>query len=525
MRNTFGKRAIGLAAGALAATMLLGACGGTSTAPTSGSTETGGSTGGGASGGAVNIALQGDITTYDPWSAQSGFNGSLWSNVALYDSLVHLDEKGEPTPWLATEWTSEDSSHYSITLRDDVKFTDGTALNADAVVKNFEYAQVASTPGECNSYIKGVTATATSDTTVDFALETPSVGFMTDLGMCASFIVNPVALENPDSLKTTPAGSGPYVLDASSVAGQKWVYTRNADYWAADQYPFDTVNLTFFQDAAAAANAAQAGQIDLIQSVDAARDTSGLATILTSTDFRGLMFQDITGKITEPLGDVRVRQAMQMAIDRQALQESLYPDSGEVGYSTPFTSTSEGFTDALKSTYAYDPEKAKHLLAEAGYSDGFTVKAMIFPGLYGDASQAISGQLAEVGITLELSDQSADFFNQLKSGTWAMNMFNWTIGTNPVHTYEGLSSPTGFWNHAQNTSPAIDGLLVDLAQAKDDAERKPILENIAKTFQEESWYIAPVLVRGATAYNDQLLSVSHTQGAPTPFLYQVKKVG
>lgn len=521
MRNTFGKRAAGLSAAVVAAALMLTACGGESTATTSGSSNGNAS----ATGGSVTIALQGDITTYDPWASQSGLNGSLFALGGLYDSLLNLDESGQPVANVATKWESADSSHYTLTLRNDVKFTDGSTLDAAAVVANVEYAQKAKTPGECNSYLAGVTATAKDATTVEFALKTPSVGFLTDLGSCASFVVNPKALADGAGLKTTPAGSGPYLLDASSVAGQKWVLKRNPDYWNAAAYPFDTVNLQYFQDATAAANAAKSGQVDLIQSVDAAKDTSGLKVMLTSTDFRGLMFQDISGKISKPLADVRVRQAMQFAIDREALKSAIYADSGEVGYSTPFTSSSAGFTDALKSTYTYDPAKAKQLLADAGYPDGFTVKVMMVPAIYGDAAQAIAGQLAEVGIKLELSDQSADFFNQLKSGKWAMITFNWTIGTNPVHTYEGLTSKSGFWNTFGNTSPTIEGLLAQLAQAKDVAAQKPILEQIAKAFQDESWYLVPVLVSGATAYNDQLLSVSHTQGSPIPFLYQIKKVG
>lgn len=516
MRFTFGKRAAAITAAVSAAAMMFSACGGQST-------QGGAST---ATGGTLTIAMQGDITTYDPWSAQSGLNGSLFVIGGLYDSLLNLDESGQPVANVATSWESADSSHYTLTLRDDVKFTDGTALNAEAVVKNVEYAAKVKTPGECNSYLTGVTATAKDDTTVEFALKTPSVGFLTDLGSCASFIVSPSALANGEDLKTTPAGSGPYILDTSaSVPGQKWVLTRNPDYWNKGAYPFDTLNLQYFADATAAANAAQAGQVDMIQSVDATNDTSGLAILHTSTDFRGLMFQDITGKISKPLADVRVRQAMQYAIDRDAIKTALYSDSGELGYSTPFTSTSEGFTDALKTTYTYDPEKAKQLLTEAGYPDGFTVKVMEVPAIYGDAAQAIAGQLAKVGITLELSDQSADFFNQLKSGKWAMVTFNWTIGTNPVHTYEGLSSKTGFWNTFGNTSPTIDGLLAELAQDKDDAAYKATLEKIAKAFQDESWYLVPVLVSGATAYNDKKLSVTHTQGAPISFLYQIKQVG
>ncbi|MCV2394390.1 ABC transporter substrate-binding protein [Actinotalea sp. M2MS4P-6] len=497
------------------------ACGGTNTSD-EGSTTPSDDTSSAAGGGELNIALQGDITTYDPWSAQSGYNGSLLSNQALYDSLVHLDASGEPQPWLVTDWTEADSSHYTLTLRDDVTFTDGTPLDADAVVANFEYAKTATTPGECNEWVAGVTATATDATTVDIALDKPSVGFMTDLGTCAGLIVNPTAFDNPESLSSTPAGSGPYLLDdTNSVQGQVWAYTRNPDYWAPEAFPFDTIKLTYFSEATAASNAAKAGQIDLIQSVDATDTSSGLAIKLTSTDFRGLMFNDITGTLSEPLADVRVRQAMQYAIDREAIASAIYGDAAETGYSTPFTTEADGWTDALKDTYPYDPEKAKELLAEAGYADGFTVKVMTVPFIYGDAAQAIAGQLAEVGITLELSDQSADFFQQLTSKTWPMITYNFSIGTNPIHTYENLVSPNGFWNVMQNESPTIEDLLGQLDQAGDDAARTAILEEIAKEFQTESWYLSPTLVRGACAYDDQKLVVDSPPGSPVPFLYMI----
>lgn len=513
------KPIVALGATILASTLILTGCGGQQ-APSASSDGSVAPTGG-----ALNVALQGEVTTYDPWSAQSGLNGSLFSNHALYDSLVHLDENGQPTPWLATKWESADSSHYTLTLRDDVKFSDGTALDANAVVKNFEYAAKAQTPGECNTFVAGATATAKDATTVDFALKTPSVGFMTDLGSCASFIVNPTALENPDSLKTTPAGSGPYTLDASSVAGQKWVYKKRADYWDAATYAFDTINISYFKDSSAQENAAKAGQVDFLQTVNPDTDTSGLKLLATSTDFRGIMFQDVTGKIAKPLADPKVRQALQMAVDREAIQKAIFPNSGVVAYSTPFTETSVGFTEALKSTFPYDQAKAKQMLADAGYPSGFSVKVMTVGPMYGDASQAIAGQLEQIGVKLELSDQSSDFFNQLKSGKWPMINFNWSIGTNPIHTYEGLTSPDGFWNTQHNTSPAIDALLTQLAEAKDDAAKLPILENIAKEFQNDSWYLVPVMIQGHSSYNDKKLAITTTKGAPIPFLYQIKPVG
>jgi peptide/nickel transport system substrate-binding protein len=502
---------------ALASSLVLTACGGTDTTQSTSK----GSAGPPAE---YSIATQGPVTTFDPWSAPSGYNGNLFAMIGLYDSLVHLDEAGKPTPWLATKWETPDPSNYTLTLRSDVKFTDGTALNADAVVKNVEYAQKAQTPGECNSYLTGAAATAKDATTVSFALKTPNVGFLTDLGACAGFVVNPKAFADPNSLKTTPAGSGPYVLDTTnSVQGQKSVMVRNPNYWAKDSYQFDTINLVAFADANAAANAAKSGQVDMIQSVDLAKDTSGLAPKSLALDFRGLMIHDLAGKDVKALGDKRVRQAMQMAIDRQGMLTSLYGNSGQLGLSTPFPQGVDGYTDLLKDTFPYDPAKAKQLLADAGYPNGFTVKVMVFSALYGDAAQAIAGYLKEIGITLQISDHSNDYIPQLQTGVWPMAMFNWTIGTSAIHTYQGLTDPNGFWNVRHNQSPAMQSLLDQISKDSTDADRKPLLAQLAKQFQDDSWFLVPVLVKGGMAYNDKKLSVKVVQGSPVAFLYQITK--
>ena len=205
-----------------------------------------------------------------------------------------------------------------------------------------------------------------------------------------------------------------------------------------------------------------ARQVDLIQSIDPATDTSGFEVLLTTTDFRGIYIADVTGAVSEPLADPLVRQAMQYAIDREAITDALYGDSGQISYSTPFATGQLGYSDSLASTFPYDPEKAKELLSDAGYPDGFAVKTMVVPFMYGDGAQAIAGQLSEVGITLELEDHAEDFFDQLTSGDWPMITFNFSIGTNPIRTYEGLSDPNGFWNTLHSVSPEIPGLLGDL---------------------------------------------------------------
>lgn len=470
----------------------------------------------------LTIAIQGDVSTYDPWSAASGFNGSLYALNGFYDSLTHLDADGTPQPWLVSAWKAADASHWTLTIRNDVKFSDGTALDANAVVKNLEYSQTAQTPGECNPYISGIKATAPDATTVEITLAQPNANLMVDFGTCAGFIVNPKSLEDPTSLKTTPAGSGPYLLDTkNSVDGQKWVMTRNPSYWSKDSYPFDTITLQLFSEVAAAANAGQSGQVQLIQTVDADTDTSGLAHLSTSVDFRGLFIADAAGKLVKPLGDVRVRQAMQMAIDRDAIVKSIYPSTGELCYSTPFPSGSVGYSDSLASTFPYDPDRAKQLLTEAGYADGFTIKVM------SDNSgltyvQAAAGYLKKIGITLQITDVSADFIKELHSAKWPVSVFNYTIGTNRLQTFVGLTGKDGFWNVRHSVSETATNLITQITSETDETKAKALYEQLAKAFQDDSWFIAPMFVKGNTAYNDKELKITGTQGSPVILLYNIQ---
>jgi peptide/nickel transport system substrate-binding protein len=143
--------------------------------------------------------------------------------------------------------------------------------------------------------------------------------------------------------------------------------------------------------------------------------------------------------------------------------------------------------------------------------------------LYGDAAQAIAGYLKEIGITLQISDHSNDYIPQLQTGVWPMAMFNWTIGTSAIHTYQGLTDPNGFWNVRHNQSPAMQSLLDQISKDSTDADRKPLLAQLAKQFQDDSWFLVPVLVKGGMAYNDKKLSVKVVQGSPVAFLYQITK--
>lgn len=234
---------LGLAVAALA----IAGCGST--------TSSGNSDGGGET---LTVGLPTPITSFDPWSAPAGLNQEIQEIGAAYDSLLHVDVKGKPVPWLATSWKFSGPNVLTLKLRNDVSFTDGTKFNAEAVKANFEYAENNKNPGECNSFIEGVETKVLSPTSVRLELTKPDPDILTDLGTCAGNMVSPKALKEPKSLKTAPSGSGPYVLDeGATIPGQTWTFTRNPKYWDTKAYPFEKVVFRFISDPTALNNAAR----------------------------------------------------------------------------------------------------------------------------------------------------------------------------------------------------------------------------------------------------------------------------
>ncbi|MEV6345542.1 ABC transporter substrate-binding protein [Actinoplanes sp. NPDC051851] len=502
-------------AAALAASLTVtAACGGTNTAGTGAATSK-----------TLTMALQGQILNFDPWGSPNGLNGSVWSMGAVYDSLTHVASDGTVQPWLATSWTQADSTHLTLQLRDDVKFSDGTAFDGSVVKANLDYAQSVEQPGECNAYVKGVTTAVDSATQVTLTLATPNPDILTDLGTCAGFMVSPTALGDATTLKTTPSGSGPYTLATEgTVQGQTWTFTRNASYWAKDTYKYDKLVMKFFSDTTAAANAAKSGQVDVIQSVDAKTDTSGQTLLLSNPqEFRGFFFDDVTGDVNKALGDVRVRQALNYALDRDTLVKAVFGDTAVANYSSsPFVDGITGFTSALNSYYSYDPAKAKQLLADAGYASGLTIKVLNYPGLSGQLAQAVAGQLREVGVNLDISDHGNDFLTQLATGDWPIVTGNYTLSTAQYHNLQGMITANGFFNARKNTNADFDKLLDQIAATTDAAQQKTLYEQLATTIAEQAWFLVPAVVKSATAYNDKKVTMAATKGSAVPFLYNIQ---
>ena len=330
---------------------------------------------------------------------------------AVFDTLLQKNGEGEIEPWLATDWEyNEDNTVLTLTLRDDVEFTDGTPLDAEAVVGSLERFRDGTAPQAAT--LAGKEFAATDATTVTITQPAPDPSLVNLLSIAPGLIQAPSTFDDPDSA-TEPIGSGPYVLDtAASVTGTTYVYTANPDYWNPDVVKYDNLTINVIEDPTATLNALKAGEAngakivnnDTIPEIEA----SGWTIEANELDFQGLLLFDRAGTMAPELADVNVRKAINMAFDREALLEALQAGYGTVTEQV-FPTTSVGYDEALDSTYEYDPDAAKDLLAEAGYPDGFTLNMMSTPA-FQTTFDLVGQQLADIGITVNFTDPGTGNF-------------------------------------------------------------------------------------------------------------------
>lgn len=413
----------------------------------------GGATGGDASSGDVRPLSIGnflDVTNWDPASADLGFDAPYLS--AVYDALVTTDEHGEPQPGIATKWeVSDDFSKVTFDLRTDAEFSDGTPVDADSVVASLEHLKQGPTAQE--AYKKVEKISKVDDDTIEFAMSARDDTMLYLLGLGRSYLASPSAIE-AGTLSETPVGSGPYTLGDASVPGTEYVFDKVADHWDAEAFPFDPLKITPLSDATAMLNAMEAEQLNVIYT-----DKNG-SDLAESYDWNvskglsmwaGLAFADRSGDMGSPLGDVRVRQALNLAFDREAMHDSIAQGQGFVTNQF-FPVENPGHVASLDETTPYDLDRAKQLLADAGYADGFEVKMPMAPPF--QPYQAIVEQTF-TELKIKVTWEETDFMSYMgKAPTYPMYVAVIAMDSNPVATVERqIANPQWY-----NPNPGLDSL-------------------------------------------------------------------
>jgi peptide/nickel transport system substrate-binding protein len=461
-----------------------------------------------------------DVKSWDPSQADIGHMAPLYQ--AAYDNLILRTPDGKYKPNLATSWKlNADNTVMTLELRSGVKFTDGTAFDAAAAKANLDNFIKGNGPQA--GTLAGASVAVVDSNSITITLKDPNPELAYYLSTTDSYMASPKALGTA-GLKTTPVGSGPYMIDPSSSAGSQEVFVANPNYWDKAKIKFKKVTFKIMGDTTARLNALLSGQIDatLLDTKTApTAKTRGLTQYLNNVDWQGLLMFDRNGKINVFLKNVKVRQAIAYAINRAALLKAIQDGQGEIT-NQPFAKTSPAYDTALDKTYPFDIKKAKQLLTEGNASGGFDLTMAAWPD---PTMNAIVGdQLKAIGINVTwVQTPAADYRNALKTGKYAAGIFQLFQGT-PWVAINQLATPNGSWNILHSTDPVIDKALASL---KDDASEKNLNAQatiINRFLVQNAWYIPFYRVPQLFFAGKHVKTANQAQNA-VPYLYSYAPTG
>jgi peptide/nickel transport system substrate-binding protein len=504
------RRRAAIALVAVAATALT-ACGGGSAASSSG--------GGGGDAGVLTIGMTaGDIPNLDTvLSGGQGYEGYRFVGNQLYDSLTKYDLKQgteipKVIPALASSFTSNaNATEWTFTLRPGVTFTDGTPFNTDAVLYNLDrylnktspryYAPVAGQAGLSLGSVKSYRAAGNS---IVFTMASPDSHLPEDLTFV--YMASPTALqkEGNQGFALHPVGTGPFMLK-SLTRGQQVVFVPNPNYWGGVAKVKELV-LKPMPDPAARLAALHSGQVNWIEAPNPddieSLKSGGYQVLTNSYDHVWPWILDTSKK---PLNDVRVRQALNYAIDRDTMAKTLLDGTADPAYQLiPKASLSYQSSNDI---FSYNPAKAKQLLAEAGYPNGFSM-SLSYPTSGsgnmepGPMNQELQSDLAKVGVKVTL-----------KPIEWATMLTAYTTGKIPDNadainisltfiqeSFWGLSfGSTSPLNLAHYKNPTVDKLLGAAAAQPDPTKRAAIYAQIGATIDQDAPWLVIVNDRNPRA--------------------------
>ncbi|MHB8730681.1 MAG: ABC transporter substrate-binding protein [bacterium] len=356
------------------------------------------------------MLVSADALTFDTWN--SGDLTSLAVERALYDGLFYFDQTMTLRPLLATSWSvTPDGLVYTLNLRRGVRFADGTPFNAEAVKANLEL--VSNKDNAQQKYllfhvIKNVSVV--NDYTVKVTLSEPDSYLIDTLGMASSGIISPTALQKYGikGIATHPVGAGAWMLK-SWVRNGSIELVRNPYYWQPAATTFQNLIFRIVPNTSQELAMMKSGEAQFATispaNVAELQGSSSIRIVARPSIFVTWLVVNV---LHSPLNNRNVRLALNYAIDRQTLIKTLYH-----GYATTMHSVMGSQVKYFKDvgTYPYDPAKARQLLAEAGYPNGFTVKITSLNDSFSqEVDTFVQQQFAQIGVTATIEPLEAGLF-------------------------------------------------------------------------------------------------------------------
>src|SRR6201747_2758667 len=475
-------------------------------------------------GGSITVGLELDIPGFDPLKIGVFDTSAETAAAAIFDTLTYLDDKGEAQPKLAQSWThSEDFKTWTFKLRPGVKFHDGTPFNAEAVKANFDRQKDPANKCRCAFYIAGYRdVQAPDELTVVYNMNDPAPNLAATLTMPNSnnAIQSPTAWKTKgDDYNRNPVGTGPYILKSWN-AGDRMVLERNPDYWNKGHPYLDRIVLKPLPDAQSRFASLQSGEADIVW--DDEYDADNIQKAQKDSKMKvhtyagsGASVYAFNTKVA-PFDDVRVRQALVMAIDRKKMSQAITnglarPASNPYGDGSWVKCKDDG---ALPT----DVEKAKALIKDYGKPVEFKTIVTATPRGR-NVGQVLQQFWKQIGANMEIEqvDQATivprAFMRQFQLTPW--RIIDLADPDPQMYANFHTGSPVALANYS---NPELDRLLEQARTTADVAQRVQDYCAVSRlinkqaiwfwTFQNTYYALASAKVKGLPKIYGGVIDVS-----------------
>lgn len=446
-------------------------------------------------GGILKVAQSRDPGNWDPIDTFK----IAWSSVGghVFDGLLLRDEKLQLQPGLAEKWeVLEDGMRLRFYLRKGVSFHNGEPFNANAVKYTFDrlLGEEGKKGSQRSNYTSINNVKIIDDYTVDFEMNNPDPVMLTKLAGYGSMIVPPKYIEEKgeENFNMNPVGTGPFSMK-SYQPGIGVELVKNPDYFAGAP-KLDGIKYRFIKEDATRVAELQAGRIDVIHnlsssSIPVVKKADNLKVVsVPGATIQSMQF-NLKNGITK---DVRVRQALNMAVDKQMIVDAFL-----AGYAKPIASLqgelSFGYDPELKG-YKYDPVQAKKLLKEAGVKPGakVTIDFRSNNGVIKEVSQALTGFFSAVGLKASVKPiENGVFLNETvpQGKTNELFQFGWGGWTFDFDNTAYLIYHTGERRNPYLSSKEMDELLEKQRKIVNQTERQKILRQVARLAHDNAYHL------------------------------------
>ncbi|PUB17029.1 ABC transporter substrate-binding protein [Yoonia sediminilitoris] len=426
----------------------------------------------------ITVAIQLEPPNLDPTGgAAQAIDSVLYSNV--FEGLTRFEGDGSVVPGLAESWEiSDDGTVYTFKLHDGVNFHDGTTMDAEDVKFSLDRARADDSTNAQKGLFAGITdVTVIDPLTVQVTLDGPNGMFLFNMAWGDAVIVAPESIED---IASNPVGTGAFTF-ADWVQGDRLELARNENYWG-DAPALENATFRFISDPTAAFAAVMAEDVDVFVGFPAPENLPQFEAdprfqvLVGNTEGETILS---TNNKMPPFDNKLVRQAVAHAIDRQAII-----DGAMFGLGTPigthFAPHNPDYVDLLANS-PYDPAKAKELLAEAGFADGFTTTLKLPPPSYARrGGEIIASQLREVGIQAEISNlEWAQWIEEVFKG----KDFGLSIVSHTEPMDIGIYANPDYYFQYDN--PDFQALMEELNATTDPAGRSDLLAKAQTIISED----------------------------------------